>query len=101
MSVANSESTVLGQSLRLQEGREKITGRARYTHDLKLPGMLHARLVPSLYAHANLRGIDASAALAREGVVAVLTAEDMPDIEPSSRYLLLLARDRVIFAGQP
>ena len=101
MSEANGQSSVLGQPMRIIDGREKITGNARYTHDLKLPGMLHARLVPSLYAHANLRGIDASAALARDGVVAVLTAADMPEIEPSSRYLLLLARDRVIFVGQP
>ena len=99
--VSNGGSAALGRPMRVVDGRQKITGDARYTHDLKLPGMLHARLVPSLYAHANLRGIDASAALAREGVVAVLTAEDMPDVPPSSRNLLLLARDRVIFAGQP
>ena len=101
MSEIANGSPVLGRSLRLQEGREKVTGHSRYTHDLKLPGMLQARLVPSLYAHANLRGIDTSAALARRGVVAVLTAADMPDIAPSNRNLLLLARERVIFAGQP
>lgn len=99
--VSNGGSAVLGRPMRIVDGRQKITGNARYTHDLKLPGMLHARLVPSLFAHANLRGIDTSAALEREGVVAVLTAEDMPDIPPSTRYLLLLARERVMFAGQP
>ena len=101
MSETRSESTVLGQSVRIVDGHQKITGIARYTHDLKLPGMLHARLVPSLYAHANLRGIDASEARERAGVVAVLTAADLPDVQPSNRSMLLLARDRVIFAGQP
>jgi CO/xanthine dehydrogenase Mo-binding subunit len=73
----------------------------RYTADLQLPGLLHARLVTSLYAHAKLRRVDATAARAVPGVVAVLTAQDMPGIAPSTRGRLLLARDRVIFSGQP
>ncbi|MEK7312562.1 MAG: xanthine dehydrogenase family protein molybdopterin-binding subunit, partial [Chloroflexota bacterium] len=77
------------------------TGATHYASDLQLPGMLHARLATSLHAHANLRGIEVEGALAVPGVVAVLTAKDMPDIAPSSRGHLLLARGRVIFAGQP
>ncbi len=63
--------------------------------------MLHARLVSSLHAHARIVGIDVSAALALPGVVAVLTAQDLPQFEPINRQRLLLARERVIFAGQP
>jgi CO/xanthine dehydrogenase Mo-binding subunit len=63
--------------------------------------MLHARFVTSPYAHARILGIDPSAALAMPGVAAVLTAKDLPDIPPEARNRLLLARDRVIFAGQP
>ena len=56
-----------------------ITGRARYTEDIHLPGMLHAVVVRSPEAHAAIRSIDTSAALERDGVVAVLTGEDMAD----------------------
>jgi len=78
-----------------------VTGGVRYVADLPLPGLLHARLVTSLYAHAILKRIDKTAALATPGVVAVLTADDMPQIAPSSRGRLLLARRRLLFAGQP
>ena len=56
----------------------KITGNLKFTGDLKLAGMLHARFVLSTYAHANISGIDSSAALAVPGVQRVLTADDLP-----------------------
>lgn len=96
-----TEFKAIGQPTPLADGRAKVTGAIRYTADMQLPGLLHARLVTSLYAHAGLRSIDVSEALAAPGVVAVLTAKDLPDITPSSRSRLLLARGRVIFAGQP
>ncbi len=91
----------LGRPTRLNEGAEKVTGKLRFTPDVFLPNTLHARFVASPYAHARILSIDAAAALAVPGVHAVLTARDLPDIAPSSRAHLLLARDRVIFAGQP
>ncbi len=91
----------VGHPAKLVDGHAKVTGALRFVADLPVPGLLHARLVTSLYAHANLRRIDKTAALATPGVVAVLTADDMPHIAPSSRGRLLLARDRVMFAGQP
>src|SRR5574341_670703 len=91
----------IGRRTRLIDGQSKVTGTIRYAPDLKLPGMLYARLVTSLHAHATVRNIDASEALAVPGVAAVLTANDLPNIPPSSRSRLLLARGRVIFAGQP
>jgi CO/xanthine dehydrogenase Mo-binding subunit len=93
--------STIGQRTPLVEGKAKVTGKIRYVSDLQLPGMLYARLVTSPYAHARLLSIDASAASALPGVVAVLTAQELPYFEPSNRQRLLLARDRVIFAGQP
>ncbi|HLB45447.1 MAG TPA: xanthine dehydrogenase family protein molybdopterin-binding subunit [Anaerolineales bacterium] len=96
-----TEFKTVGRPTPLIDGRAKVTGATHYASDLQLPGMLHARLVTSLHAHANLRGIEVEGALAVSGVVTVLTAKEMPDIAPSSRGHLLLARGRVIFAGQP
>jgi CO/xanthine dehydrogenase Mo-binding subunit len=93
--------SAIGQRTPLVEGKAKVTGKVRYLSDLQLPDMLVARLVTSLHAHARIVGIDATAALALPGVVAVLTARDLPHFEPINRQRLLLARERVIFAGQP
>ena len=96
-----SDFSFVGQATPMIDGGAKVTGNLKYTGDLKLAGMLHARFVLSSYAHANIKGIDADAALALPGVQRVLTAADLPDIAPSSRARLMLARDRVIFVGQP
>jgi len=56
----------------------KVTGRARYTDDLKLHGVLHAVPVYADHARARLRGVDTAEAAARPGVVRVLTARDVP-----------------------
>ncbi|MCY4070317.1 MAG: xanthine dehydrogenase family protein molybdopterin-binding subunit [Chloroflexi bacterium] len=96
-----SDFSFVGQATPMIDGGAKVTGNLKYTGDLKLAGMLHARFVLSSYAHANIKGIDVDAALALPGVQRVLTAADLPDIAPSSRARLMLARDRVIFVGQP
>src|SRR5829696_4231752 len=75
----------IGRPTPLIEGRAKVTGAVRFTPDLYIPGMLHARLVTSIYAHANIRGVDTSRALAVPGVVTVLTADDMPNVLPTGR----------------
>lgn len=91
----------VGKEMPLLDGMSKANGSIRFTGDIKLPGMLYAKMVTSIYAHANIRSIDTLQAEAVEGVVAVITAADLPKIVPSSRVRLLLARDRVIFVGQP
>ncbi len=84
------------------DSREKVIGATRYTEDLPVPGLLHARIVPSLYAHAWIRAIDAAEALAMPGVVAVLTARDLPIVgRGEERRFEPLARDEAVFAGQP
>jgi CO/xanthine dehydrogenase Mo-binding subunit len=91
----------LGRPKPVVDGRAKITGATRFVADLQLPGLLHARPVLSLYAHARLKQLDTSEAARVPGVVKVLTARDLPRVAPTGRMQLLLARDRVIFAGQP
>jgi 4-hydroxybenzoyl-CoA reductase alpha subunit len=69
---------VLGRRMRKTDGLEKSTGRARYTDDMTLPGMLHGKIVRSPHPHARIVSIDASAALALPGVAAVVTGAEMP-----------------------
>ena len=64
------------------DGRDKVTGMARYTFDASLPGMLHAKVLRSPYPHARVRAIDTARAEAVPGVAAVVTGADaaaLPD----------------------
>jgi CO/xanthine dehydrogenase Mo-binding subunit len=81
---------------------DKVTGATRYAADGYVHGLLHARLVLSTETHARLRGFDTDAALAVPGVVAVLTAADLPlATTGTDRTAEPLAREEVVFAGQP
>jgi aerobic carbon-monoxide dehydrogenase large subunit len=71
----------VGRPMRRKEDPRLITGRASYVDDLTVPALLHAAIVRSPEAHARIVSIDAEAARAREGVVAVFTGEDMTDLE--------------------
>jgi CO/xanthine dehydrogenase Mo-binding subunit len=97
------EYAVIGKSAVRTDGAEKVTGQARYTADLHVSGLLHARLVLSPYANARIGAIDTRAALEVPGVVAVYTAADLPLVEPdsSSRKRDFLARDRALYHGHP
>ena len=68
-----------GQPVKRNEDARLLAGRAQFVDDVNLPGMLHAAFLRSPYAHARLKSIDVAPALAREGVVAVYTAEDLGD----------------------
>ncbi|NIO06435.1 MAG: molybdopterin-dependent oxidoreductase [Deltaproteobacteria bacterium] len=93
---------VVGQSVSRVEGRAKVTGEGQYPADVQLPDMLWAKVLRSPLPHARIRSIDASRARRLEGVHAVLTAEDVPDILIGRmlRDMPLLARDRVRFVGE-
>lgn len=93
----------LGKPRPLLDGPEKLAGRARYVGDVELPRMLHGRPVLSPMASARIVGIDVEAARAVPGVVAVLTEKDLPSAgrPMTSRPTAVLARDRVVFTGQP
>jgi CO/xanthine dehydrogenase Mo-binding subunit len=96
-----SEYNVIGKPTPLFDGHDKVVGRLRFAPDLKMSGVLIARLVTSDHAHANILQIHTEDALLQDGVVAVLTANDFPEIAPTGRQRLLLARERVQFVGHP
>ena len=79
MVLSNEEFRVVGTRPVRHDGVDKVTGRARYAADTAMPGLLYAKVVRSPHAHARIRGIDASRALALPGVQAVVTADDFPD----------------------
>jgi 4-hydroxybenzoyl-CoA reductase alpha subunit len=72
------ELRMIGQRMRKTDGLEKSTGRARYTDDIALPGMLHAKILRSPHPHARIISIDTSRAAALPGVHGVVTGADMP-----------------------
>src|SRR5215468_1380883 len=94
------------------EDPELVAGRGRYLDDIVLPGMAHAAFVRAVHAHARIRAIDAQAAAALPGVIAVLTAADLgvagmptPQFAPSpllaqNRTQHVLASQAVHYAGE-
>ncbi len=76
---AERPSGEIGQARRRKEDQRLITGRTRWTDNLQLPGMLHATMVRSPFAHATITSIDTSQALAADNVVAVFTGEEVAD----------------------
>ncbi|MFH1864365.1 MAG: xanthine dehydrogenase family protein molybdopterin-binding subunit [Candidatus Eisenbacteria bacterium] len=71
-------SAAVGAPARRVDGDDKVTGRAVYLDDMRVPGVLHAALVFPGCAHAELLGVDASAATSLPGVRSVVTASDIP-----------------------
>lgn len=69
---------VVGRSLPRPDIYAKVTGTARYAGDLRFPGMLHAAVLRSAHPHARIARLETAAARAMPGVVAVLTAADIP-----------------------
>src|SRR5687767_14902684 len=77
----------------------RVTGTAKYTGDIEVPGMLHARILRSPHAHASIVSIDTSKAEALPGVKAVITHVDAPKLPIwGSRQRAL--NDRVRFVGE-
>ena len=92
----------IGRSIPRIDGGPKVTGRARFAADIGTRGLLHARPVLAMPAHARIVSIDRAAALAAPGVVAVLTAADLPIVtEGTDRLNEPLARREILWAGQP
>ena len=106
-----SRYRVVGQSPAHHDFVDKVKGALHYAADWRLPGMLHGKIVRSQLPSARITGIDASAARALPGVVAVLTAADVPSnriVEMASGGLAelevsmpVLASDRVRYLGEP
>jgi CO/xanthine dehydrogenase Mo-binding subunit len=96
---------VVGTSPVRTDAYEKVTGRAVFISDLRIPGVVHARLWRSPLPHARIQGIDTAAAAAAPGVLAVLTAGDLTAFDrffgPAYKDQPILAIDRVRYAGEP
>ncbi len=75
-----SDLSVVGASVRRSDMRAKVTGAAQYAGDVRLPGMLHAKMKRCAVAHARIARIDVSKAKALPGVKAVLTHHDVPRV---------------------
>jgi CO/xanthine dehydrogenase Mo-binding subunit len=96
---------VAGKSVPRVDGLEKVTGRARYTLDLTLPGMAYGAVVRSTRAHANIVAIDSAAAEAVPDVLAVVTGASVAPLNPRFGHVVrdhpALAVDRVLYHGEP
>src|SRR5215831_2098237 len=96
----------IGHSVKRKEDPRFIRGKGTYVDDVKLPGMLYMDIVRSPYAHAEIKSIDSSAALALPGVLAVITGKDldaaglawMPTLMSDTQMVLPV--DRVVYQAQ-
>ncbi len=96
--------SVVGQSVLRCDAGAKVLGREEFCTDIKLPGMLHAKVLGSPYPHAKIVGIDVSAAERLPGVRCVLTERDAPKKLTGTgtvRDMPLLARGVVRYVGEP
>src|SRR3990172_9497474 len=76
----------------------KVTGKAKYAEDFRAEGMLFCRLLTSPMPHARVRNIDASAAPKMKGVVAILTADEVPSFPPPNNLILT---NEPLYVGDP
>ncbi len=108
-----SDYKVIGTRPIRHDGLDKVTGRAVYGADIKLPGMLSAVVVRSPHAHARIKSIDTSAAEAIDGVYAVMTGADIPKHEDKTVDLgegsanfkwaadNIMADEKALYRGHP
>jgi CO/xanthine dehydrogenase Mo-binding subunit len=103
--IARQQGSAVGLSVERVDARDKLAGKAEFTGDLRPPFMLFGAVLRSPFAHAVIESIDASEAEQLEGVVAVLTAKDLEDIDAYYGHALkdrpILAMDKVRFVGEP
>ena len=88
---------LIGTSPPRLDARDKVIGKTRYTGDMTMPGMLHAKILWSAHPHALIRSIDTTTARAMPGVHAVLTAADVPR---PNRYGVAVLDQRVLAEGK-
>ncbi|WP_018687299.1 xanthine dehydrogenase molybdopterin binding subunit [Ahrensia kielensis] len=105
MQTTSMERSVVGKGIAHDSAKKHVAGQAIYIDDMaELPGTLHAALVVSTIAHGIIKSIDATEALAMQGVHLFLTAKDIPghnDIAPIMSGEPLFTDDKVEHLGQP
>ena len=89
----------MGRRQQRLDGFEKVSGRSVFTDDVRLPGMLHGKIVRSPHARARIVAIDTSTAADLPGVKVVLTGRDAPELM-FSEHQPVLARDTVNYVGE-
>jgi CO/xanthine dehydrogenase Mo-binding subunit len=107
MATRTAQSGTVGRSIPRLEARAKVTGRAEYVHNLRLPGMLYGKIFRSTIAHGRIKSLDTRAARSVEGVHRVITGADVRTVIPDPHYgpafhdQPILAIDKVRYAGEP
>ncbi|MGB5934913.1 MAG: xanthine dehydrogenase family protein molybdopterin-binding subunit, partial [Ornithinimicrobium sp.] len=108
----HAPDTEIGKARLRKEDRRLITGRTKFTDNIQMTGMLHLSMVRSPFAHATMTSIDTTAAKAMNGVIEVLTGEDIKHSQGSlptawpitedqkAAEHPAIAVDRVAFAGE-
>jgi CO/xanthine dehydrogenase Mo-binding subunit len=89
---------LIGKDFTPPDIRGKVTGRAKYAEDFRADGMLFCRLYLSPMPHARVKSIDATEALAMDGVIAVLTADEVPEIPAPGNPIL---SNEPCYVGEP
>jgi CO/xanthine dehydrogenase Mo-binding subunit len=103
----STETPQVGRSVPRLESWLKVTGRAEYVHNLRLPGMLYGKIFRSSVAHGRIKRIDVAAAQALAGVYQVVTSREVLQVIPEPYYgpafhdQPILAIDKVRYVGEP
>ncbi len=109
-----ADNGYIGKRVPKVDALERVTGKATFGADIHLPGMLHGKVLRSPHAHARIKRIDVSKALALEGVKAVVTAADLPSMEQAAGTVggelmvnlvdlrkMTIAHDKALYDGHP
>src|SRR5262245_46652234 len=102
-----AETAQVGRAVPRLESWLKVTGRAEYVHNLRLPGMLYGKIFRSTVPHGRIKSIDVSAAQAVGGVYRIVTSKEIREVMPEPFYgpafhdQPILAVDKVRYVGEP
>ncbi len=103
--IASPGLTEVGTSRPRKDAWEKLRGQAAYVGDMEVPGMLIGKVLRSQVPHGRIVSIDTAAAAEMKGVVAILTGQDLLDLDPFFGHAIkdrpVIAIDRVRFHGEP
>ena len=96
----DTDYKVIGTRPVRHDGADKVTGRAIYGADFDAAGLLHGKILRSPHAHAKIVSIDTSKAEKLDGVKAVVTSKDFPEVGNQWLKDNILASDKVLYVGQ-
>ena len=90
---------LIGKDFTPMDVEAKVTGRAKYAEDFRAENMVFCKTLTSPIPHARIKSIDTSAATKMQGVLGILTADDVPQFPPPA--LPILAKDEVFYVADP